>query len=199
MKAFEITHVVYDETSYFSLISAIITLFPIYILCMLTTLVIFKREFQSLFVLFGLLINELLNKILKQLFKHSRPEATQLLNSQYGMPSSHAQFMFFFAVSVTFMIHIRNKERLKNFTFFLACWVAFTRVHLAYHTVWQVIVGALFGCMFGCIWTHVIGKKFFEPKVIPFLKQFSIFKYFRDIKLIEDQFEFEYQRLSKQE
>ena len=55
----------------------------------------YKRDVQSAAFLLGAVSNALLSKILKRLINASRPQGAQL--SDPGMPSSHAQSLFFFA------------------------------------------------------------------------------------------------------
>jgi dolichyldiphosphatase len=88
----------------------------------------------------------------------------------YGMPSSHAQFVAFFAVSLTLFLLIRHvpttstsyspstfQERL--LLSLLACLcagaVAASRVYLNYHTPKQVWVGVGAGVFFAIIWFTV--------------------------------------------
>lgn len=88
----------------------------------------------------------------------------------YGMPSSHAQFVAFFAVSFTLFLLIRHvpnpstsyspstfQERL--LLSLLACCcagaVAASRVYLNYHTPKQVLVGVAAGITFALVWFTV--------------------------------------------
>lgn len=59
------------------------------------TLLLFRRELSILVGLAGQLANEALNWVLKRSFRHPRP--TSFLGTGYAMPSSHAQFMGYFA------------------------------------------------------------------------------------------------------
>lgn len=85
----------------------------------------------------------------------------------YGMPSSHAQFATFFALSFTLWLLFRHvptattsyspstlPERL--LLCLLACVggsaVAASRVYLNYHTPKQVLVGVSAGAIFAAIW-----------------------------------------------
>lgn len=85
----------------------------------------------------------------------------------YGMPSSHAQFVAFFAVSFTLFLLIRHvpikstsyspstfQERL--LLSLLACLcagaVAASRVYLNYHTPRQVWAGVAAGTIFAVVW-----------------------------------------------
>jgi dolichyldiphosphatase len=85
----------------------------------------------------------------------------------YGMPSSHAQFVTFFSLTLTFFLLFRHvphpTETHTPFTFgqrFLlslaalasAGAVAYSRIYLNYHTPKQVLVGCAAGAIFSVIW-----------------------------------------------
>lgn len=85
----------------------------------------------------------------------------------YGMPSSHAQFVAFFSVSLTLFLLVRHvptastsyspstfQERLllSILSLFCAAAVAASRVYLNYHTAKQVWVGVAAGVGFALFW-----------------------------------------------
>ena len=91
----------------------------------------------------------------------------EMTGKGYGMPSSHAQFVAFFAVSLTLFLIVRHVptkttsyspttflERLllSFFAFLGAGAVSSSRVYLNYHTPRQVWVGVVAGTMFSVIW-----------------------------------------------
>lgn len=84
----------------------------------------------------------------------------------YGMPSSHAQ-VFGYALAVHLILrYAANKPRrslqgriTSAETIFLSTIftiVAFARVHLGYHTVFQTTIGGWLGLAFGLIWTQTV-------------------------------------------
>jgi dolichyldiphosphatase len=93
-----------------------------------------------------------------------------MLGKGYGMPSSHAQFITFFSVSVTLFLLVRHRPtphppnsphtplsmpvRLALSAGVLAgaALVALSRVYLTYHTPKQVAVGALAGATYAVAW-----------------------------------------------
>jgi dolichyldiphosphatase len=85
----------------------------------------------------------------------------------YGMPSSHAQFVAFFAVSLSLFLLLRHVPSISTsyspsklteraLLSLLACCcasaVAASRVYLNYHTVKQVLVGIAAGALWGGLW-----------------------------------------------
>lgn len=56
---------------------------------------------------FGTILNEIFNKILKNWIQEPRPVERANLTDQYGMPSSHSQFIWFFSIYATLFILFR--------------------------------------------------------------------------------------------
>ncbi|KAK3169650.1 hypothetical protein OEA41_009034 [Lepraria neglecta] len=97
----------------------------------------------------------------------------------YGMPSSHAQFLSYFALSLSLFLLLRHKPPppsqssshsrpyshtplnlpqklfLSFSTFVLAAAVAASRIYLNYHTPTQVAVGCMAGVVSGAMWFAV--------------------------------------------
>jgi len=96
----------------------------------------------------------------------------EILGEGYGMPSSHAQFMAFFAVYVTlYLIHrfphskrgIKSNVRTAKDSIWIrllesiivlagASTVAYSRIYLQYHTFLQVVAGMGIGAVLGASW-----------------------------------------------
>lgn len=85
----------------------------------------------------------------------------------YGMPSSHAQFVTFFSISLTLFLLIRHQPRassthaprtfverllLSVLALTGAGAVAQSRIYLNYHTPKQVLVGVAAGAIFAVVW-----------------------------------------------
>ena len=85
----------------------------------------------------------------------------------YGMPSSHAQFVSFFSVSLALFLLLRHKPHptqthspttftqraaLAVLALFCAGAVAASRIYLSYHTPKQVLVGCAAGAGFAVVW-----------------------------------------------
>ena len=113
-----------------------------------------RRELHGITNLAGLCLNWPLGGALKRALRQARPLARcKLLDTchKHGMPSSHAQLMFFaWALHALFMYSGQHPsgvsaqpERILHGaeTLFLgltSCAVAFARVYLGYHDIWQV-------------------------------------------------------------
>jgi membrane-associated phospholipid phosphatase len=112
----------------------------------------------------GIFINAVLNLILKGIIQEPRPifdnKKVHLMKTNlkdlfyndgipfniFGMPSGHAQTVFF----ITVFIYLSLKKK-NIFYFFLlySLFICYQRVKTEYHSLPQVIVGALVGSAFG--------------------------------------------------
>jgi len=102
---------------------------------------------------------------LKRWIKEERPK--EMHGKGYGMPSSHAQFVTFFSLTLTLFLLFRHvphpTETHTPFSFFQrallsiaalvsAGAVAVSRIYLSYHTPKQVLVGCTAGAIFAVVW-----------------------------------------------
>jgi dolichyldiphosphatase len=122
------------------------------------------------------------------------------LGTGYGMPSSHSQFMTFFALQVILYTHYNirlDHNGIKWFLYFptvaLAMLVMYSRVHLGYHTPEQVAVGSGIGIIYAVIWfwlTEYIRQR----GLIDWLINLPICQavYLRDARLIDNVAKWEY-------
>ncbi|EFA78404.1 dolichyldiphosphatase 1 [Heterostelium album PN500] len=226
----ELTTVHYSAEDPYGLLNAYITLTPLIIAVGAITLFVFRRDLRTAAVFGGLVLSESLNYVLKKSIKEHRPAFfsmyypytslnryyvemlsylflqynininDELRKQSYGMPSSHSQFMFFFATLMTlFLIRRRIKicQYLRSviiiFLYFLAIMVAYSRYHLYYHTAKQVIFGSIVGMILAPIYFCLV-EFIFVPHIFPLLINSSIGRYFylRDTSSIENLMEFEY-------
>jgi dolichyldiphosphatase len=114
----------------------------------------------------GQMACEALNFALKRILKEERPK--QMHGKGYGMPSSHAQFVAFFSISLTLFLLFRHVPKrptpshtplsmkarvgLSALTLANAGLVAWSRTYLNYHTPKQVLVGCLAGLVSAVVW-----------------------------------------------
>jgi len=172
----------------------------------------------------GQMACEATNWILKRAIKEERPHrastqspADLMLSASgltrplgihgkgYGMPSSHAQFVAFFSISLTLFLLVRHNphapgassthvptsffERLILSLLVLggALAVAESRIYLNYHTPKQVLVGCIAGTLFALAW-FVLTTWLRHAGWIDWALDFAIVKYFRmrDLVVNED-------------
>lgn len=113
----------------FGKLLALISLVPFAIIAGFITLILFRRDLHtvsnkwdisflhriSLYKTYlfqitffsGTIINEFINFIIKHTICEARPMRRNTVFIEYGMPSTHAQFMWFFAAYTTLFICIR--------------------------------------------------------------------------------------------
>ena len=124
----------------------------------------------------GQLACEVLNFALKRLIKEERPR--RIHGKGYGMPSSHAQFVAFWSVSLALFLLVRHnpprvlKGRANSSVHrpwsiveriavsmagaAIAAATAWSRVYLNYHTPKQVIVGCAAGAVSAVGWFIIV-------------------------------------------
>ncbi|GAB6027905.1 Dolichyldiphosphatase 1 [Chamberlinius hualienensis] len=202
-----LTHVEYPEGDIFGKILAFISLTPLVIVAGFFTLIIFRRDLHIITYSSGILLNELINFILKHTVRELRPyREREVVFTEYGMPSSHSQFMWFFAIYTAFFLFIRihnggpNNSILDNAWKFVvtlgvfssALVVSYSRVYLQYHTCMQVVWGAIIGMTLATIW-FAITQVVLTP-LFPVIASWPIseFLMIRDSTLIPNVMWFEY-------
>jgi membrane-associated phospholipid phosphatase len=130
-------------------------------LLLITTIILLinKTTLTIIYVL-GFSFNIILNFLLKGIIQQPRPsEDKHLFNAminagkrigpdKYGMPSGHAQSVFY---SLAF-VHFSIKNNYITFLYLLLCLnTMYQRVLFQNHTIEQVIVGAFFGIAVGAL------------------------------------------------
>jgi dolichyldiphosphatase len=115
----------------------------------------------------GQLACEALNFALKRLIKEERPK--EMYGKGYGMPSSHAQFVLYFSISLSLFLLFRHtppKHPIASHTPLSlrmrialslaalgnAALVAWSRTYLNYHTPKQVLIGCAAGAGSAVAW-----------------------------------------------
>ncbi|GAP84041.1 putative pap2 domain protein [Rosellinia necatrix] len=172
LTSFSLTHVHYDPADPISYLCAWLALVPQAICVMYVTLIWSTREIEIVLLGAGQFVCEVLNFALKRLIKEERPP--RMNGNGYGMPSSHAQFVTYFAVSLVLFLLLRHQppgpgQRKRNHTPMTmlervfwsvvglvgAFTVAWSRVYLNYHTERQVLVGCTAGMVIAVSWFGV--------------------------------------------
>lgn len=118
----------------------------------------------------GLIVNSVLNIILKGLIQEPRPvfdnKKIKLMTSHkkdfffqngipfdmYGMPSGHAQMAFFTSAFIYLSLKHTNLLYLYLLISLLIC---YQRIKIEYHSIPQIVVGAIIGTYFAYIVYHL--------------------------------------------
>ncbi|CAG7554563.1 unnamed protein product [Fusarium equiseti] len=176
LASLSVTHVYYDPEDHLSLACAYLALLPQALCVVYATLVLFTREVEVALMFLGQLACEVLNFALKRLIKEERPR--RIHGKGYGMPSSHAQFVAFWSVSLALFLLVRHnpprvlKGRANSSVHrpwsiveriavsmagaAIAAATAWSRVYLNYHTPKQVVVGCAAGAVSAVGWFIIV-------------------------------------------
>jgi len=204
---FRLVHVVYPKGDKIGQLLALTSLAPLALLVMFATLIVFRRDLHTMAYFSGILFSEAFNWLVKHWIREPRPCAGKRLHwVEFGWPSSHAQFMCFFATYLCLFLYVRlrrqntiaaHREALwKSLvavaTVSLTTMVAASRIYLGYHTFSQVLWGGIIGATLGVLWfllVHCVLTPFF-----PIVSSWRISEYFmiRDCSLIPNILLFEY-------
>ncbi|KAK4103946.1 PAP2-domain-containing protein [Parathielavia hyrcaniae] len=121
LASLSLTHVYYNPTDPLSTLSAFLSLLPQALMVVYATLLWSTREAEVLLMFLGQLACEALNFALKRLIKEERPRNHYHHHHHYkgggegggsagyGMPSSHAQFVVFWAVALGLFLMVRHR------------------------------------------------------------------------------------------
>ncbi|KAF2878546.1 DOLPP1 protein [Massariosphaeria phaeospora] len=165
LASFSLTHVHYNAADRLSYLCAWLALAPQALCVIYVTLIWSSREAEILLMAAGQFVCEVLNWGLKRWIKEERPP--EMHGKGYGMPSSHAQYVTFFSLSLTLFLLFRHDphptETHTPFSFLQrlalsvlalvsAAAVAVSRIYLSYHTPRQVLVGCAAGAGFAVVW-----------------------------------------------
>ncbi|XP_067279875.1 dolichyldiphosphatase 1 [Pseudorasbora parva] len=205
-RSISLTHVEYPAGDLTGQVLACMSLLPIAVLVGFVTLIVFKRELHTISFFGGLIMNEGLNWMLKHIVQEPRPcGGHSSVTTEYGMPSSHSQFIWFFVVYFFLFLYLRmhqtNNARcvellwrhiLSIVLLAVAMSVSYSRVYLLYHTWSQVIYGGVAGIVMGVVW-FFITQEVLTP-LFPKIAAWPISEFFlvRDTSLIPNILWFEY-------
>ncbi|GLJ35217.1 hypothetical protein SUGI_0708670 [Cryptomeria japonica] len=203
LKAITLTHVKYETGDKLGHFLAWVSLLPVFIgLGGFVTHFLFRRELQVIFFALGMLISEFLNQFIKKSVQQARPETCLALEmcDSHGWPSSHSQFMMFFAVYLGHLAYrgLGLSGKGTRLTVGLLPWpfaflTMYSRVYLGYHTVGQIFAGGLLGLFLGTIWFWFVNSVLVHT--FPVLESTPICEFLciKDSSHIPDVLYFEYQ------
>lgn len=166
-----LTFIQYVKGDTLGCLLAYTSLLPIFIVCAVPLTLALRRDLAMLYFGVGMVLNEVLNYTIKHTVKEARPLSVlddEQRWAKYGMPSNHAQLMFFFSIYWTLFLMRRCtflprqeisktgialiKTGLSVCLIMAATLVGYSRVYLEHHTVWQVQVGSGIGALFAILW-----------------------------------------------
>ncbi|ORY10535.1 DOLPP1 protein [Clohesyomyces aquaticus] len=165
LASLSLTHVHYNPADRISYLCAWLALVPQGLCVVYATLIWSNREIEIMLMFAGQLSCEAVNWVLKRLIKEERPK--EMHGKGYGMPSSHAQFVTFFSLTLTLFLLLRHQPHptlthtpfsfaqramLSLVSLLCAAAVASSRVYLSYHTPKQVLVGSAAGAVYAIFW-----------------------------------------------
>ncbi|KAG0294234.1 hypothetical protein BGZ96_001537 [Linnemannia gamsii] len=200
LTSLSITHVQFVQDDILSKLFAYVTLSPLAIVCGYVAVIITSRDLKPAVMFAGQLANELVNLILKRLVKQARP--TEYLGDGYGMPSSHSQFMAYFATYIVILMYRRSivSEPLIPHTVsaVVVLWsalVVYSRVHLYYHTWQQVVAGTICGFFFAIIYFHIVNRVLRAKGLFDWIVDHPLVRHFhiRDTDSIHDTAKFDWE------
>ncbi|KAF3770860.1 putative dolichyldiphosphatase [Cryphonectria parasitica EP155] len=108
LASLSLTHVYYDPSDHISYLCAWLALVPQALCVVYVTLIWSTREAEVGLMFAGQLACEAVNFALKRIIKEERPERIHRTGKGYGMPSSHAQFVAFWAVAMVLFLLMRH-------------------------------------------------------------------------------------------
>ncbi|KAH9361080.1 hypothetical protein HPB48_002942 [Haemaphysalis longicornis] len=116
----------------------------------------FNLPYYHITFLCGTLLSEAINFVLKHVIKEARPYKARDNFTEFGMPSSHSQLMWFVATYLAFFVifrlHHGNSSLCHENSVNGVPFCGSRRVYLEYHTWAQVCWGALIGSLLACFW-----------------------------------------------
>ncbi|WOL08484.1 hypothetical protein Cni_G17237 [Canna indica] len=204
LKAVTLTHVRYRRGDSLGHFLAWVSLIPVFIsLGGFVSHFIFRRELQGIFFAFGLILSQVLNEFIKSSIQQSRPSsmcAVLEVCDSHGWPSSHSQYMFFFATYFSLLCLLngagisspRSRRLLALLSWPPAFLTLYSRVYLGYHTIPQVIAGSTLGSVLGAAWYWFVNTMLKD--YFPAIEESAIgrYLYIKDSSHIPDVLKFEY-------
>ncbi|XP_057417228.1 lipid phosphate phosphatase epsilon 1, chloroplastic isoform X1 [Lotus japonicus] len=111
--------------------------------------ILWRHDAEALWFAAGSFLNAMLSASLKQMLNQKRPST---LKSDPGMPSSHAQSIFFIVLFIILSGMNEFTITSSGLALAFASYFSYLRVSQKLHTVSQVIVGAVTGSICAILW-----------------------------------------------
>jgi membrane-associated phospholipid phosphatase len=139
-----------------------------------------KPKYLHVYII-GLILNSILNAILKYAIKEPRPSKdSRILEiaisngkrfgiNAYGMPSGHAQNC---AYNLAFVTLVLNNSFITGLYLVITCISMYQRHKYFNHTILQLIIGFCIGLIFGYL-SYYAGNKWLKGNLTPKLDDFA--------------------------
>lgn len=137
-----------------------------YILILFSIYLLWNNYSILFYYLIGMFINCVLNFIIKDIIREPRPRLhykNNIIPSDiYGMPSGHAQSIFFSAIFIYLLFkenklyETKNNIYIINFYLIISILTSLQRLIYNYHTIQQIIIGIILGTLSGLITYYLI-------------------------------------------
>ncbi|CAN6658987.1 dolichyldiphosphatase [Trichomonascus vanleenenianus] len=144
----DFTHVIYHSDDLLGLMFAWISMAPQTLIVVYLTLIMSRREVETVLMFAGQVGCEAVNQYLKHVIKEERPR----FGYGYGMPSAHAQFMAYYTTYLCLWMlfrvrHFSTRKKLLRgaSSLIFSGLVCYSRVYLFYHSGSQVLAGVGIG------------------------------------------------------
>ena len=131
---------------------------------MFITAFLLRRDLHTFTYGVGVIINYIANITLKKYLAEPRPKVRSVQFEEFGMPSSHSQFMWFCSTYMLLfsLLRLHNTNLWKVLCVLVvvgaSTTMSYSRVYLEYHTLSQIVWGGVVGGMGAFLWfllTHV--------------------------------------------
>mgnify|MGYP000026166406 CR=1 FL=1 len=142
------------------------------ILYIAASYLLWKKNTSFYYYQVGFFTSAILNLVLKGIFKQPRPSEDPrefnlaiknghrfifkngIPHDIFGMPSGHAQSVFFSAMFI--LLTLKITPYIASIYLFIVLNTGYQSVKYKYHTISQVIIGGLIGLSLGYIWYNTI-------------------------------------------
>ncbi|ORC91044.1 PAP2 family protein [Trypanosoma theileri] len=177
-RVWTMTAAFYDSQDPLSFVFALSSLLPIVIVIFvagLASATLSPQQTPALILLLGFIHNTVLNAVLKAFIQSPRPNSRlhdtsyKMAPSLHGMPSDHAQFMFFFTtwlVRKAGIYGIPIPLGMWAFLLLSSIFVSYGRIYNEFHTTIQVLVGVVLGILNAYLCTTPIGDSLLRQVAI---------------------------------
>lgn len=184
---FDHTYIVYDPDRIWTLVLALSSILPILLLVYIFSWFVVTRELECCIVAAGQVVNDFVSTLLKQLIRFDRPVNGMIFKKEsrllYGMPSSHSQFIAFFAMYFIlkmkyqwpYKINALYDTGAKLLLLIATLLITYSRLFFEYHTFNQILVGLLLG-YFVAAWYFIFVSLLRDYGILDWLLSWKLFK-----------------------